>query len=114
MFATQNYLNNHISSMHQDKITSPMEAEEEIEITTETQYICKICKVKRNTQNKLEKHMANHNEDGDWFCEMCAFQSIHIAELRKHMKKHSTCLTYYISRKLNATSVITNSNPKMR
>ena len=66
-----------------------METEEQIEKTVETNYVCKICKVERNTLSKLEKHMLNHNEDGDWFCEVCAFQTNDIEWLKDHMKEEA-------------------------
>ena len=71
---------------HHDMETLPMETEEEIEKSKETNFICKICNVERNTLRKLEKHIANHNEDGDWFCEECDFQTNKISVLTNHMK----------------------------
>ena len=83
---SQNELKKHMNKTHTNKETVPMETEDQIESTKEANYICKVCKVERNTLNKLNKHMINHNEDGDWFCEVCAFQSNDIERLKSHMK----------------------------
>ena len=87
-FTTEIQYKQHMNNIHQ---SIPMETEEETENTTETNYICRVCKVERNTLNKLERHMANHDEDGDWYCEMCPFQSNNIKHLRTHMKEQSHC-----------------------
>ena len=87
-FASKNQLRHHMKESHKDMETLPMETEEEIEKSKETNFICKICKVERNTLRKLEKHMANHNEDGDWFCEECDFQTNRISMLTNHMKEN--------------------------
>ena len=89
--ATQNHLKKHMQKWHQHKYTSPMETEEQIEKTKEIDFVCKVCKVERNTLDKLERHMANHKEDGDWYCEICSFQSNNMKGLESHMK-HETHL----------------------
>ena len=87
--ATQNELKKHMQKAHQHKDTSPLETEEQIEKTKETDFICKVCKVVRNTLNKLERHMTNHNKDGDWYCEICSFQSNNKEGLKLHMKQEN-------------------------
>ena len=86
-FDTKSQLRNHMNRVHQKLEASPMETEEEIERSQERKYICKVCKVERNTQNKLERHLANHNDDGDWFCESCPFQTNDMKLLKVHMKE---------------------------
>ena len=56
-FGTKSQLGNHMNRVHQKFEALPMETEEEIERTQERKYICKVCNVERNTQNKLERHL---------------------------------------------------------
>jgi hypothetical protein len=57
-------------------------------------FTCGICKVNRGNVDKLESHMLCHDEEGDWTCEDCSYQTNNVLDLRKHMKvtKHKSSL----------------------
>ena len=99
--ATQNQMKQHVHRDHPSKEISPMETEEQIEKTKETNFICKVCKVERNTFEKLGKHIANHTEDGDWYCEICDFQSNTLEALEFHMREKNHIFDILQTKEIN-------------
>ena len=62
---------------------------------------CQICHLIRDTKIKLERHMQNHIDDGDWTCDDCAYQSNDQNALLNHMleKHHSSVLLDFLLNK---------------
>ena len=45
-------------------------------------------------KKKLERHMKNHNEDGDWTCNGCSYQTDDQSDLLNHLlEKTRPCST---------------------
>ena len=67
-----------------------------------TEFKCEICKLKRDSKAKLERHMKNHNDDGDWTCDGCAYQTSEETNLLNHLlekRDHSTKLLDHLLNK---------------
>ena len=52
----------------------------------ETNLRCQVCKKTFTNPLNLRKHMKSHNNDGDWTCDQCSFQTINEDLLRGHKK----------------------------
>ena len=65
------------------------------------QFKCDICKLMRDTKEKLDRHMKNHTEEGVWTCDECSYQSHDQNALLNHMleKRHSSKLLDHILNK---------------
>ena len=50
-----------------------------------TEFKCGVCKLVRDSKAKLERHLKNHNGDGDWTCYGCAYQSSKESNLVNHL-----------------------------
>ena len=50
---------------------------------------CQICGVVQNTKRKLERHLENHDEEGDWICG-CKFQTNDYFLLKRHLQQFKT------------------------
>jgi hypothetical protein len=90
VFSIKTQLDNHMQKMHFDTYMSKMEVTEdpnEVGKHSEMKFKCMICKLVRNTESQLEKHMINHREEGDWICQVCPFQTNYVRLLREHMKE---------------------------
>ena len=53
--------------------------------TNQEVFKCDLCKLVRDTKEKLERHMKNHNEDGDWTCDGCSYQTHEQSDLLNHL-----------------------------
>ena len=54
-----------------NKVSQQADAQSQPEVSQEGkegQFKCGICHLLRDSKAKLERHMSNHNEDGDWTC----------------------------------------------
>ena len=63
---------------------------------------CAVCKLERDSKEKLERHMKNHIEDGDWTCDGCAYQCSDQNDLLNHLlekRDHSTILLDHLLNK---------------
>ena len=66
------------------------------------QFKCLVCKLVCNTEEKLQRHMVNHDEDGDWTCDGCSYQSREQNDLLNHLlekRDHSTALLDHLLNK---------------
>ena len=100
----QNLANNKASGFSQSDPTSepvPKFNSPRSSPVTELSSRCSICKVNRGTREKLEMHMRNHEEDGDYNCDDCSYQVNDISLLKKHCKE-----TKHTSRQLNITPAV--------
>ena len=50
----------------------------------ETILKCAVCNKTFKTNNKLKQHMEIHNNDGDWTCAECSYQTNTEANLKRH------------------------------
>ena len=50
-----------------------------------TEFICKICKLVRDSKEKMERHMMNHCEESLWTCDDCDFQTDNMMTLSNHL-----------------------------
>ena len=60
---------------------------------------CGVCKLVCETSAKLGKHMKNHDDDGDWTCDGCPYQSNNQNDLLNHLlekRNHSATLLDYL------------------
>ena len=59
---------------------------------------CDICKLARDSKEKLQRHMKNHTNEGDWTCDDCSYQSNEQNALLDHMleKRHSSELLKHL------------------
>ena len=67
-----------------------------------TEFKCGVCKLVRDSKAKLERHMKNHNDDGDWTCDGCAYQTSEESNLLNHLlekRDHSTKLLDHLLNK---------------
>ena len=64
----------------------------------ESYFKCDICKLVRNSKEKLERHMRNHQDEGDWTCDDCSYQSNEQHALLDHLleKRHSSALLKHL------------------
>jgi hypothetical protein len=63
---------------------------------------CAVCKLDRDSKAKLERHMKNHIEDGDWTCDGCSYQCSEQNDLLNHLlekRDHSTILLDHLLNK---------------
>ena len=63
---------------------------------------CDVCKLVCDKKEKLERHMKNHDEDGDWTCDGCSYQSNEQNDLLNHLlekRNHSTILLDHLLNK---------------
>ena len=99
LFYSQNQLTEHVNKDHPNTVMEHEESENiedsdddtyntEKESTTNV-FKCQICNVVQNTKRKLERHLENHDEDGDWICD-CEFQTNDYFVLRRHLKQFKT------------------------
>ena len=63
---------------------------------------CGLCKLVCETSAKLDKHMKNHDEDGDWTCGVCPYQTNNQNNLLNYLlEKHNhsaTLLDYLLTK----------------
>ena len=60
---------------------------------------CGLCKLVCENSAKLGKHMKNHDEDGDWTCDGCSYQTNNQNDLLNHLlekRNHSATLLDYL------------------
>ena len=66
------------------------------------QFKCSVCKLVCDTEDKLERHMVNHDKDGDWTCDGCSYQSGEQNDLLNHLlekRDHSATLLDHLLNK---------------
>ena len=51
---------------------------------TEENFKCLVCKLGFIKAGEFKKHMATHNQDGAWICNICSFQTKSEKQLRAH------------------------------
>ena len=68
---------------------------ESIQRKEKKKYVCKVCNKVRKSEEKLERHMKIHNEDGDWYCEICPYQTNNSELLKKHIQNTQECEETY-------------------
>ena len=63
---------------------------------------CSFCKLVCDTDDKLSRHMVNHDENDDWTCDGCSYQSGEQNDLLNHLlekRDHSTALLDHLLNK---------------
>ena len=93
---SQNQLKEHINKDHPNTIMEHEESEnsDNQDVNGEREnssnnFKCPICNMIQNTKRKLERHLENHDEDGDWICE-CEFQTNEYFQLKRHLLEFKT------------------------
>ena len=76
------------------------------------QYICRVCKVDRHSKEMLEKHMSNHIQEGDWYCEICYFQTNNIESLKTHLRNSKSCREGHIKELGNKFNILQGEEVK--
>ena len=50
-----------------------------------SEFKCGVCNLMRDSKDKLDRHMKNHKDEGDWTCDGCSYQSNEQSDLLNHL-----------------------------
>ena len=68
-----------------DRINPQVLAQPKSTEAVNSEFKCGVCNLVRDSKAKLERHIQNHKDEGDWTCDGCSYQSNEQSDLLNHL-----------------------------